>query len=202
MYVVTADQDDSRRRADDVPALLERLGTSGVPLVLPFERTVGDEIQALVAEPAAVVDVVAAMTRSGGWALGVGIGPVEHPLPDTARAGRGPAYVQARVAVERAKSTTSGVAVNGVDAESATRAQTCLRLLAGLLARRTPTGWQAVDLMRGSDRQLDVARELGISAQAVSRRLRVAGFSEERDALELSAWLLAAADAESQEEPC
>lgn len=201
MYVVTADQDDSRRRADGVPPLLERLAGHSGDVVLPFERTVGDEVQALVAEPTALVDVIATLTRLGGWAVGVGIGPVERPLPDSARAGRGTAYVHARAAVERAKSAPSGVAVEGVQAQAATRAQTGLRLLAALLARRTPTGWQAVDLMESSQRQLDVARTLGISAQAVSRRLRVAGFAEEHDARDLAAWLLAAADPDRQEAP-
>ena len=49
MFVITADQDASRRVGDQVEAILEHL-QQAVPAqgkVLGFERTVGDEIQAV-----------------------------------------------------------------------------------------------------------------------------------------------------------
>lgn len=191
MYVVTADQRGSRRRADAVPEVLTALnGTHGDGLALAFDRTAGDEVQGLPGEAAVVVSVVVELVRRGGWSIGVGVGAVERPLPDNVRAGRGPAFVHARAAVDRAKLQPTGVAVMGEDDASARRAESALWLLCGLLMRRSDAGWEAVDTMAEVSRQADAAARLGVSAQAISGRLRVAGWTEERRGRELAAWLL------------
>lgn len=61
MYVVTADQRDSRSGPDLVPTALADLATvrHGAP-IRPFERTVGDEIQALFDEPSSALVVLPA----------------------------------------------------------------------------------------------------------------------------------------------
>jgi hypothetical protein len=201
-YVVTADQKSSRTGPDGVPALLKHLEETsaraprGGGPVLPFERTAGDEVQALFAEPGAVVDAVVQLLRPGQWWVGVGIGPVDPPEPASARAGRGPAYLAAREAVESAKSTAAGICVTGGSGPdqptgaAAQRAEAAAWLLASLLGRRTPEGWEVTDLMDRGARQVDVATKLGISPQAVSRRLRVAGWAEERRGRDLLGWLL------------
>jgi hypothetical protein len=206
MYVVTADQKSSRTRTDGVPELLRSLDAAQsdrpVGPLRDFERTAGDEVQALFADPAAVVHAVVHLLRLGDWWVGVGVGGVARPLPRTARAGRGPAYLAARQAVESAKSSSAGLCVVGshdgtggrTDDEGAGRAEAAAWLLAWLLARRTPEGWEVVDLMDRGARQVDVATKLGISPQAVSRRLRVAGWSEEQRGRALMTWLLARAD--------
>jgi hypothetical protein len=210
MYVVTADQKSSRTRADGVPELLRSLDAalSDRPTgpVRDFERTAGDEVQALFADPAAVVHAVVQLLRLGDWWVGVGVGEVARPLPRTARAGRGAAYLAARQAVESAKSSAAGLCVvsshdgtddrtdDQADDQGAGRAEAAAWLLAWLLARRTPEGWEVVDLMDRGARQVDVATKLGISPQAVSRRLRVAGWSEEQRGRALMTWLLARAD--------
>ena len=51
-------------------------------------------------------------------------------------------------------------------------------------------GWEAVDAMADLDRQRDAASQLGITPQAMSRRLQVAGWTEEKRARELAAWVL------------
>ncbi len=200
MYVVTADQKSSRTRADEVPALLRSLremAESGQPgPVRPFERTAGDEVQALFAAPEAVVDAVVELLRRGNWWIGIGIGAVHQPLPRTARAGRGPAYVAARAAVESAKTTAAGLCIAGPP--EAARAEAAAWLLAALLSRRTSEGWEVVGLMVGGARQVDVAHRVGISPQAVSRRLRVAGWAEEQRGRDLLGWLLAQADQADQ----
>ena len=197
MYVVTADQKSSRTRADGVPALLRALEQARPGPVRPFERTAGDEVQALFAAPDAVVAAVVELLRLEDWWIGIGIGAVHHPLPRTARAGRGPAYVAARVAVESAKSAGAGLCIAG--SPGAERAEAAAWLLAALLSRRTPEGWEVVQLMAGGARQVDVAHRVGISPQAVSRRLRVAGWSEEQRGRELLGWLLDQADREQEE---
>jgi hypothetical protein len=202
-FVVTADQKSSRTGGDAVPELLRHLEEARTlaqrgPL-LPFERTAGDEVQALFANADAVVDAVVQLLRHEQWWVGVGIGPVDGPPPSSARAGRGAAYVAARAAVESAKTTPAGICVVAGSASAqapARRAEAAAWLLASLLGRRTPEGWEVAELMERGARQVDVAAKLGISPQAVSRRLRVAGWSEERRGRELLGWLLGQAATE------
>ena len=84
-YVLTVDQRASRRGADRVGAMLERLN-GAVPVVLAFERTAGDEFQGVLADPVTVVDTVLELVRAGGWSIGVGAGAVDTPLPRSTRA--------------------------------------------------------------------------------------------------------------------
>ncbi|QMW65172.1 hypothetical protein H4N58_13235 [Mumia sp. ZJ1417] len=198
MYVMTLDQRDSRRGHDAVPELLDGLESVAQP-VRAFERTAGDEVQGLLDSPEDVVRIIAHALRDGRWWIGVGVGEVEGPLPESTRAGRGPAYVRARTAVERAKSEPQPVAVRAEDAEPADDAEAALWLLASLLGRRSEAGWEAVDAMASGDlTQRDAASALGISAQAMSRRLAVAGWTEERRGRTLAAHLLAASDPEQK----
>ena len=102
--VVTADQRNSRRAADRVPAALSTLdAVAGDRLALPFERTAGDEIQGLAATGAAVVASIVALTRLDGWRIGIGVGAVDRPLPTSTRAARGDAYLAARTAISSAR---------------------------------------------------------------------------------------------------
>jgi hypothetical protein len=196
MFVITADQKHSRSAQDRVPALLADLHSragSRAGTTRPFERTAGDEVQGLLHDPAAVVDAVVTLLR-GGWWVGVGIGPIDRPLPETARAGRGPAYLAARQAVESAKAGPGGICVVGSAVGEGQRAEAAAWLLAAILGRRTPQGWQVVDLVAGGAKGVEAAAKLGISPQAVSSRLRVAGWAEEQRGRDLLTWLLGQAD--------
>jgi hypothetical protein len=216
MIVVTADQQSSTRRGDLVPqvlALLDGLTRPGgeprAGLVLPFERTVGDEVQGLLSGDDTGarlgVEVVAALLRHGGWSVGLGTGDVREPLPPHSREASGPAFVRARTAVEDARRRGSAVPVSvaGADGEPgatvAADTQALLRLLGAVAARRSAAGWEAVDsLGDAADRaapQRAVARALGISEQAVSQRLRTALWPEEQAARPLAQRLLRACDA-------
>src|SRR3954451_18441798 len=103
VVVLTVDQDASRDRPDEVPAGLAAL--ADVPTLLAFDRTAGDEFQGVLDDPAAVVRALETLLRAGEWNVGIGIGPVEDPLPEQARAGRGAAYLAARAAVTSAKTS-------------------------------------------------------------------------------------------------
>ncbi|MGH3423747.1 MAG: transposase [Nocardioidaceae bacterium] len=191
MYVLTVDQRGSRRYADAVPALLTDLNAAYADLlVLPFERTAGDEVQGLLSRADVVVDLAVELVRRSAWSVGIGVGETEDPLPDSVRAGRGEAYVLARASVERAKSAPHPVCVGARRPEAAGHAEAACWLLAGVLARRTAAGWEAVDAMETHERQVDAADALGITPQAMSRRLRVAGWTEERRGRTLAAYLL------------
>ena len=103
VVVLTVDQHGSRTRPDEVPAALEAL--AAVPTLLAFQRTVGDELQGVLDDPAALARALELLLRAAAWNIGIGIGEIETPLPDQARAGRGPAYLAAREAVTAAKSS-------------------------------------------------------------------------------------------------
>lgn len=180
MFVVTADQRSSRRGPDRVEALLEEL-TAVPDLVRPFERTAGDEVQGVVADPALVVDLALRLARSRHWSVGVGAGAVRSPLPPSTRAGAGPAFEHARDAVQRAKRSDPHLAVSGDDPTAAAHAEAVLRLLGDLVQRRTDLGWAVVDRLKDGCTQTDLADRLGISKQAVSQRAQAAGWHHERD---------------------
>lgn len=194
--MLTVDQRHSRRGQDMVDELLGWLADQ--PGVLRgFERTAGDEVQGVMNEAAAVVDLALGLVRRGEWSIGIGVGPVHEPLPASTRAGSGPAFELARKAVERAKSSPQLLAVGASDAGRAAAAQAALDLLASVVQRRSEPGWQAVDLISRGTTQTEVAEALGITKQAVSQRLRAATWAPEVAGRDLAAQLLAAADSPS-----
>lgn len=196
VFVMTVDQRQSRRGHDQVEELLARLTAAplGQVPVRTWERTAGDEVQAVLDRPDAVVDLSLRLVRLGNWSVGIGVGPVHQPLPASTRAGSGPAFVRARLAVERAKTHPSHVVVVAGDAGAGRPAQTVLDLLAALVARRSDAGWEAVDLREQGMTQSEVAGRLGVSKQAVSQRLLTATWAPEVAGRELAARLLGEAD--------
>lgn len=207
MFVLTVDQRGSTGHPDRVPEVLARLGEllDGRPgVVVPFDRTVGDEVQGVLGDAGTVVEVVLDLLRDGGWSVGVGAGSVDEPLPAVSREASGEAFVWAREAVEQAKSraATAPVAVRGEPSARAAEVEALLRLLAAVVERRTAPGWEAVDtLARVGGTQKDVARVLGVSEQAVSQRLRVALWPEEAAVRPVVARLLGELRSSRQGEP-
>jgi hypothetical protein len=191
MFVLTIDQQHSRRDVDRVPDALNAL--ADIPIIRPFDRTAGDEFQAVLDDPGAITDSVIVLAETGGWSVGVGIGDVELPLPPTTRAGRGPAFERARDAVNAAKTSHYRVAVAGPDAVTSAHAQTALRLLARTVAGRSDAGRAATGLMRQGLTQSVAAATLGITPQALSQRLRAADWYIEEETRVLAIHLLEAA---------
>lgn len=200
---MTVDQRASRSRGDRVPALLELLharvdaATPGV--VRQFERTVGDEVQAVLSDATLTVDTALDLLRVGDWSVGIGAGAVQEPLPREARAGAGEAFVLARSAVERAKSRGRPVPLAVVTAapQPGQDCEAVLMMLGSLAARRSDAGWAVIDALTASGpdvTQGDLARRLGITQQAVSQRLRAAMWHEEQAVRPVAARLLAEGD--------
>lgn len=199
IFVVVADQVDSRSGSDRVPAALAALGP--LAALLPFERTAGDEIQGLLEEPATVVAVVDRLTRLGDWRIGIGAGAVDSPLPASTRAARGPAYLAARAAINAARNSPVDLAlalppnVRGeayrelIDASS--DAETALWLLRSVLGRRSEEGWELMDLLDKGLTNARAAERLAISPSAVSQRLARAARPEAARAAQLASRLLA-----------
>ncbi len=192
MFVMTVDQRGSRADSDRVEDLLARV--AGTPVVRAFERTAGDEVQAVIADADPVVDLAMLLADDGHWSIGIGVGAVELPLPASTRAGRGPAFEFARDAVEAAKNSHPPIAVRGEPDEQARYAQTALRLLIGITTTRSDAGREAVRLIHAGMSQVGAAERLGISQQAMSQRLRAARWDSEQPARELAVELLRQAD--------
>ncbi|PWJ62184.1 DNA-binding protein [Rathayibacter iranicus] len=199
MFVITADQRDSRHDDDRVEhaiaSLLDRVDTS---FVLPPERTAGDEFQFVLDRADAVVPLVLALHRAEHWSIGLGIGPVEHPLPATTRAARGEAYFAARRAVESAKTRPTRFSLDpdapGDAVPSATDVQALIDPLLLLRDSRTDAGWQIVDLLESGISQKEAAGRLAVTPQAVSLRVRAAGARVDGPAREAIARLLTVVD--------
>jgi hypothetical protein len=184
VVVLTVDQRGSRSGPDRIPEMLGAL--TGVSTRAAFERTVGDEFQGVLDEGVAVADTLERLLRADVWNIGVGVGVVEEPLPEHARAGRGAAYLHARTAVTAAKNSPWHTRVVGDD--PATRAlETTIWLWAAVLARRTGRGWEVADLVGQGLAYAEVGERLGISQSAVSQRAQAAGIVEGRRARELVA---------------
>ena len=192
-FVLTVDQRGSRRSADRVPAALALL--NGVPTLLSFERTAGDEFQGVLDDPVVVIDVVRRLVRDGEWSIGIGAGPVQTPLPRSTRAGAGPAFIAARAAVDAAKRRPVRVAVRGAAADAAGDAQAVLTAIAALIERRSDQAWQAIALVEDGRTQAEAATELGVTRQAVGQRLSAGLWEVERDLRPVAVRLLAEAAA-------
>ncbi len=204
MFVIDVDQRGSRGTEDLVPAAMRRVegvlrGPKGAStsLVLPIERTVGDEFQCLLRSAAGVIAVVRDLVRIRGWSVGVAVGAVEYPLPNSVRSARGQAFVLARTAVEEAKRARPSVAFRSPSGRQSQEISAYFRLLATLWQTRTEAGWEAIDAMDASASELtmsEVAPRMGITRQALSQRLQAAEWKVEREAIPLLERLLEEAD--------
>ncbi|WP_258805425.1 MarR family transcriptional regulator [Pseudarthrobacter sp. NS4] len=208
MFVMTIDQQGSTGDRDRVPDLISELAEL-TPSA--FERSVGDELQGAVRDAADVVDIALHALRTGRWYVGIGVGTVSLPAGASPREGTGTGFVAARKAVEQAKtsghqvplSVVSGTmgkeagsqSAGGEGVRACANAEAVLRLLGRLVQERTEAQWRVVDALRRQGtgrhgRQKQVAAELGISEQSVSRTVLRSGWQEEWAARPAAAMLL------------
>ncbi len=192
MYVLTIDQRSSRRQTDLVPSLLQQLNRHrrAEGLVRRFERTAGDEMQGVLESPELVVGMVVELLRGQGWSIGVGVGETVSPMPRSTRSGSGAAFVRARKAVNRAKSSPHRVCVVGAEGYGADRVEAVLWLISLVLRRRSERGWEVVDMVARGITQAEAAAQLGISPPAVSQRLSAAAWVEQQRGQALAVELL------------
>ncbi len=194
MFVLTVDQVDSRNEEDRIPAVLAEVSALlGDRLVLAPERSAGDEFQTLTRDAHTALEAVLALTRSGRWSVGLGVGPVREPLPRSVREATGPAFVAARSAVESAKRAPHRfwlTALEGRGLLDGEGVRALLELVLAIRARRSEEGWEVVELLGDGRTQAAAAEALGISPQAVSLRLAAAQWRLEEAALPALALLL------------
>ncbi|QRY64107.1 hypothetical protein JVX90_07975 [Gordonia sp. PDNC005] len=191
MFVMTIDQRSSRSDRDRVPDLLADYADAST--VRPFDRTAGDEVQAVFDDPSALVPIALDLAASGHWTVGIGVGDVDLPLPDTTRAGRGPAFEAARDAVEAAKRDRRRLRVVGGSTWSQ-HAQSAAALLLDTMTSRSEAGREAVALMRTGLTQQQAATTLNITPQAMSSRLQAASWDTQLPGEALVAAALTAAE--------
>lgn len=195
MFVITADQVDSRDGTDLVGDALRALDARQFEPVLPAERTVGDEIQLLLGDAADALDAILTLTRGGQWSVGCGVGDVRDPLPESIREAAGSAFVAARDAVDRAKKSPTRFALTHAHQEErGADAEALIDLVLALRSRRSDEGWRVHDLLETGITQAEAANRLGISPQAVSDRARAADLRVEYAAREPLRRLLAGLD--------
>ncbi len=201
MFVLTIDQRDSTHSEDRVPGLLSALAE--IPSALPAERTAGDELQVLYDSADAALIAVQTVLRTGWFAVGLGVGQVERPLPQSTRSARGPAYLAAREAVDRAKRRPAAPCAlvlasaggkddgdgtddgGGPEGAAAPDLDALLWPWALMIAKRTEKQWEALDVVARHSTQREAAASLGKSGQALSRLLQAA-YAEEAEACRLS----------------
>jgi hypothetical protein len=202
VFVITADQVDSRSHEDAVAAALAHIETVAPgELLLPAERTAGDEIQALTDRPGTAYRLALELTRDGRWSVGMGVGAVRLPLGESTRASTGNAFFAARAAIDAAKRAPSRFALraqpDATPSPRVIRAADVEALVAVVLAvreKRTDKGWEVHDLLATGSTQSRAARALGITQGAVSMRARTGSSREELEASEALVRLLGMLD--------
>ncbi|GAA3890150.1 helix-turn-helix domain-containing protein [Leifsonia kafniensis] len=214
MYVITADQRDSRTDRDRAGDLMRALNSNfRAAFVLPPDQTAGDEIQVMIEDAATTLDAILLVHRTDHWSIGLGLGAVRTPLPASTRTAAGSAFIAARDAVTRAKRTDTRFALAAISPEAepsgleartrephdgvthdreaadleasaldAADLESLIGMLLLLRQRRSPEGWQAIDLVQTGLSQADAASRLGISTAAISQRLKTASWRAEQAA--------------------
>lgn len=202
-WVVNVDQRRSRRQPDRVPgalAVTQQLDS----VVLPFERTAGDELQGLMSHGPALVSLIEGLARldaidglgEPGWRIGIGVGGVENVTSGSTREARGPAYLLGRDAVESATTAAGHLVIRAAvgDPVAFELAEAALVMLRTVLARRSRPGWEVVDAVSTGVSRAEVAAQLEVSESAVSQRLARAAWRESVRGAALATTLLARAD--------
>lgn len=185
MYALTADRRDSRSQTGtlDMAGHRDRLAAAHPECFRPWQLSAGDELQVLFAHPEPTVEAALHLAETGRWHVGVGLGPLDEPVPDTVAEATGDALERARAAVEAAKKAPSHAAIRSPRraAGAARDADALLALLASVRRRRTAPAREATALADQGLTQEQIAQQLEIDQSSVSRRLGSALWHQESD---------------------
>ncbi len=198
--VITVDARGSGGSVAGIERIQRRLSAAPVgDWLLPFTPTVGDEIQAVAGDPVAVCDAIQHLAREACW-IGIGIGIVDE-LRSEARLSGGPAFDMARSAIERAnarqgrgrrKANVDGVvpdwplAVGHSDPDTARVVEYALALHWSYVHRRTDRQHAIAVRLDTASTQAQIAHELGIGANVVSKSMAGAAYQESNAARQLA----------------
>ena len=175
---ILLDQRQSQSGQDLVEPWLREMADPSLTFLLGFERTAGDEMEALIGDAATLTEVALRTLRTATWWIGIGIGAAAEPLPASVRQSRGPAFVLARQAIGEAKAGRARVRVLAEDRDPGDLEAALL--LMGVLYSRRHVPDSPVNRLRAQGATIvEIAAQLGISKQAVSQQLRVARTEEQ-----------------------
>ena len=150
-----------------------------------FVITLGDEFQGLISDALVIPDLLWDMHYKFGMRqlrVGVGFGTIDTPIGKNAINVDGPALHHARNAIEVAKKEKLlGGVFNGFGETNDLAFNGFARLLQQHRARLKPQQRKVIGLLRQSMTQTDIAKELGITRQAISLYAGAAGWQAYRE---------------------
>ncbi len=181
MFVMTVDQRNSSKNDDLIPYLEHELlqENTAIHPLRGFQRTAGDEAQAVFDDPHDLLTATLFLSRQGRWHIGIGSGEIEKPLPENTREGRGAAFIHARKAVERAKKSTAHIAFES-NSRYSNLIEATLQLLMSIEESRNNSWQQAGELYSQGFTQKEIAQKLDTYQSAVSRSLKLGHWKETR----------------------
>lgn len=145
-----------------------------------FVITLGDEFQGLLSDPSVVPDLMWDLHykfQTRPLRVGVGFGLIDTPIGRNAINIDGPALHQARNAIDLAKrEKLLGGVFSGFGETYDSAFNGFARLLQHHRSRLKRQQRRVIELLRQSRMQIAIARELGVSRQAVSLYARAAGW--------------------------
>jgi hypothetical protein len=149
-------------------------------LVSEFTITLGDEFQCILSNPAVLPDLIWDLARVQDlprFRLGIGFGRIDTIIPPQAVNLDGPALHNARAAIEQAKTEkTFGGVFCGFGETTDIVANGIARLLQFHLSKRSPTQLRILDLLRAGNSQVEIAKIIRRTPQAVNARKTAAGW--------------------------
>ena len=177
--------DERRAVQERLGDLLDRLNRElGEAVLAEFTITVGDEFQGLLVRPGTVPELMwrlrDRLPELRFW-TGVGFGGLDTELEERAIGMDGPAFHRARQALEVAHEEGLHGGVFSGFGEDDRVLGGLSRLLDWQRQRLTDAQREAIRYVRGGATQTEAAGEIGVTRQAVSKRLAAAGWRAYRD---------------------
>ncbi|MBP7149064.1 MAG: hypothetical protein KBD01_16165 [Acidobacteria bacterium] len=169
------DRADLQRRFREAVAALNA-GPSRAALAAPLSITAGDEVQGLLREPAAAVEIVRRLgeaVRPSQIAFGLGWGPVSTDIVARSTEIDGPCFHRAREALGVAAKRGDWLSASGFGEPTDTVLTALYDLMGAIVSRWTDTQARYAAAARDA-LQKDVAEQFGVSPSVVSESLKSA----------------------------
>lgn len=148
-------------------------------IVSKFLLTIGDEFQGVLNDAAKSYDVIVAMREllyPVEFVFGVGVGTITTEIAPEAIGMDGPAFYNARAALEEGKEDGYEVRYRGVSESFDYLINAMLVLIEALKRDWTEHQFKVISIYRETSNQAEVARRLEVSRSAISQILAAAGW--------------------------
>jgi len=148
-------------------------------IVSKFLVTIGDEFQGVLNDAAKSYDIIVAMREllyPVEFVFGVGVGTITTEIAPEAIGMDGPAFYNARVALEEGKGGGYEVRYRGVGESFDYLINAMLVLIEALKRNWTEHQFKVISIYRETSNQAEVARRLKVSRSAISQILAAAGW--------------------------